>query len=59
VTADPSDAEQSHHVFDDLTAGRIPTDEIHAIEGPSGSIIRSLSKLSRRSSPPELSQKPL
>jgi len=59
VIADPDDTEQSLRVFDDLTAGRISIDEICAIEDPSGSIIRSFSKLSRRSGHPELSQKPL
>jgi len=59
VIADPDDTEQSLRVFDDLTAGRISIDEIRAIEDPFGSIIRSLSKLSRRSGHPELSQKPL
>jgi hypothetical protein len=59
VIAVPDDTEQSLRVFDDLTAGGISVDEIRAIEDPFGSIICSLSKLSRRSGHPELSQKPL
>jgi hypothetical protein len=59
VIADPDDTEQSLRAFDDLTAGRISIDEIRAVEGPFGSILRSFSKLSRCSGHPELSQKPL
>jgi hypothetical protein len=57
--ADPDDIEQRLHVFDDLTTGRISIDTICAIEDPSASILCFLSKLSRRSGQPELSQKPL
>jgi hypothetical protein len=56
VIADPDDTEQGLRVFDVLTAGRISIDEIHEIEDPSGSILRSFSKLYRRSAHPELSQ---
>jgi hypothetical protein len=59
VIAVPDDTEQSLRVFNDLTAGRISIDEIRAIEDPSGSILRSISKQFRRSGHPELSQKPL
>jgi hypothetical protein len=59
VIADSDDTEQSLRVFDDLTTGRISIDEIRAIKEPSGSILRSLSKCSRRSGRPKLSQKPL